>query len=62
MMLAKRVKPTKELKPRNARHRHGSEAATQLFFSPQCVCSFTMSRRFRVLAQKEVASASKVNT
>lgn len=49
-MLAKRVKPTKLDRPRKARIRQGSDAASQLRRRLQPVCSLTISRRFRVLA------------
>ena len=62
IMLAKRVKPTKLESPMNASIRQGAEAASQLRRVDQPVCSLTMSRRFRVFAQNEVASASSVNT
>ena len=38
------------------------DAASQLSRSFQCVCSWTISRRFSVFAQKDVASARSENT
>ena len=57
--LARRVKPTKLDTPTSAINRHGTLDTSHETLTFHLVCSCTMSRRFKVFAQKDVDKAKR---